>query len=171
MHHRIRKIRSYRRIRRLNFLNCFRRDEQGVQLVEVAIVVPLLLMLFAATAEFGLYFYKYTTVSKAARIGARYLTSATVKASEDAKARNLVVYGNTAGTGDPVLTGLNTSHVVIKRQGGVPLLPETVTVEIVGYKYQPVFDLGKILKSKTLSLNIDVKPSVTMRYLITQPSI
>lgn len=171
MHHRIRKIRSYRRFRRLHFLNRFRRDEQGVQLVEVAIVVPILLMLFAATAEFGRYFYEYTTVAKAARIGARYLTTATVKASEDTKARNLVVYGNAAGTGSPVLPGLNTSHILITRQGGVPLVPETVTVQIVGYKHQPIFDVGKILKSKKLSLNIDVMPSVTMRYLITQPSI
>ncbi len=171
MHHRIRKIRSYRRQRRLHFLNHFRRNEQGVQLVEVAIVVPILLLLFGATAEFGRYFYEYTTAAKAARVGTRYLTSATVKASEDTKAKNLVVYGNAAGTGAPVLTGLNTSHVVITRQGGVPLLPETVTVQIVGYKHQPIFDLGKMLKSKTLSLNVDVKPSVTMRYLITQPSI
>ena len=69
MHHRLRKIRNTRRWRRLNWLGRFRRDEQGVQLVEIAIVIPILLMLFAAVAEFGLYFYEYTTMSKAARVG------------------------------------------------------------------------------------------------------
>lgn len=171
MHHRIRKIRSCRRSRRLHFLNRFRRDDEGIQLLEVAIVIPILVMLFAATAEFGRYFYEYTTVAKAARLGTRYLTSAAVKAAEDTKAKNLVVYGNAAGTGSPVLAGLSTSHVVITRQGGVPLLPETVTVQIVGFKHQSIFDLGKLLKSQTLNLNIDVKPSVTMRYLLTQPAL
>ena len=53
MHHRLRKIRNVRRSRRLNWLSRFRRSEAGVQLVEVAIVIPVLLMLFGAVAEFG----------------------------------------------------------------------------------------------------------------------
>ncbi len=71
----------------------------------------------------------------------------------------------------PVVTGLTTGNVVITRAGGVPVLPQTVKIAISGYKYQPLFDLGKLLNSTTLSLNVDVKPSVTMRYLLTQPPI
>src|SRR5215813_7641057 len=106
MHHRIRKIRNTRRSRRLHWLNRFRRDDSGVQLLEVAIVLPILLLLFGAVAEFGRYFYEYTTVAKASRLGARYLATAAVKPAEDANAKNLVVYGNTAGTGSPVISGL-----------------------------------------------------------------
>ena len=168
MHHRVRKIRNARRWRRL--LN-FRRDERGLQLVELAIVLPIFLLLFAATAEFGRYFYEYSTVAKGARLGARYLTSVSVNAGHDTTAKNLVVYGNTAGTGTPILNGLTTANVVITRQGGVPTLPQTVTVQIVNYKHLPVFDLGKMLNSNTLSLNVDVKPSVTMRFLLTQPPV
>ena len=40
MHHRIRKIRNTRRSRRLLWLSRFRSDERGVQLLEVAIVIP-----------------------------------------------------------------------------------------------------------------------------------
>jgi hypothetical protein len=51
------------------------------------------------------------------------------------------------------------------------VLPETVTVQISNYKHQPIFDLGQLIKVPSLSLNIDVKPSVTMRYLLTQPPV
>jgi len=173
MHHRIRKIRNVRRSRRLHWLNRFRRDEQGVQLLEVAIVIPILLVLFAAVAEFGRYFYEYTTVAKASRIGARYLASKSVNSATDYEsiAKNLVVYGNAAGTGDPVLSGLTTDHVVVTYQGGTTGVPNTVTVSISGFEHQSLFNLGALLKNDDLSLDIEVKPSVTMRYLLTQPSV
>ena len=150
-------------------LNRFARDERGTQLIELAIVLPIFLFVFGAAAEYGRYFYEYTTLDKAARAGSRYLATAPVNGGEDAKARNIVVYGNAAGTGTPVVKGLTTAHVVITRQGGAASVPQTVQVQIVGYKYRPVFDLGALIKVNSLSLNIDVKPSVTMRYLLTQP--
>ena len=171
MQNRLSKIRKERRSRRLQWLKKFRSDERGIQLVELAIVIPIFVLLFGAVAEFGRFFYEYTTVAKAARVGARYLASARVSATEDAKVKNLVVYGNLTGTGTPILSGLSTSHVVITRQGGAATVPETVTIEIIGFKHQPVFDLGALTNSPTLSLNVDVKPSITMRYLNTQPLI
>ena len=171
MHPRLRKIRALRRFRRLVGLDRLRRDERGTQLVELAIVLPIFIMLFGATAEFGRYFYEYTTLAKASRAGARFLATSTVNATEDAKAKNIVVYGNSAGTGTPILPGMTTGNVVISRQGGVPVLPQTITVSISSFQHQPIFDLGKITKIKKLSLKVDVKPSVTMRYLLTQPPI
>ena len=171
MLHRAPKIRNTRRWRRLSWLNRFRRDDSGIQLVELAIVMPVFLLLFGATAEFGRFFYEYTTVAKAARVGSRYLISAAVNSAQDTTAKNLVVYGNAAGTGSPIVSGLTTGNVVITRQGGVPVLPQTVKVQIVGFKHQPLFDLGLMINSPSLSLNIDVKPSVTMRYLLTQPPV
>jgi Flp pilus assembly protein TadG len=149
----------------------FTREERGAQLVELAIVLPIFLMLFGAAAEFGRYFYEYTTLDKAVRAGSRYLTTAPVNGAEDTKAKNIIVFGNPAGTGTPVVKGLTTANITITRTGGVPVLPQTVTVQITNYKHQPVFDLGKLIKVPSLSLNIDVKPSVTMRYLLTQPPI
>ena len=168
MHPRVTKI---RRLRRLFRLSRFRRDERGVQLVELAIVLPIFILLFGATAEFGRYFYEYTTLAKSARVGARYLATAAVNSTEDTNAKNIVVFGNSAGTGNPILSGLTTANVSITRSGGVPILPQTVTVQITDFKHQPIVDLGAITKTPTLSMNIDVKPSVTMRYLLTQPPI
>jgi len=168
MHARIRRIRIRRRLARLFQLQRFTRDERGVQLVEVTIVIPIFLMLFAATAEFGRYFYEYTTLAKATRGGARYL-SAALKGTGDGTAANLVVYGNAGGTGTPILDGLSTGQVKITYQGGSAAIPEFVTVEINGYTHQPIFNLGALTKSAGVNLNIPVKPSVTMRYLNTQP--
>lgn len=159
------------RIRVTRIRGSFLKDEQGVQLVELAIVLPIFILLFAATAEFGRYFYQYTTLAKATRAGARYLTSAAVDATEDTKAKNIVVYGNSNGTGSPIVQGLSTANVVITRQGGVPKVPQTVRVQISNFKHQPLFDLGALTNNQSFSLNIDVKPSVTMRYLLTQPAI
>jgi Flp pilus assembly protein TadG len=169
MHHRIRKIRNVRRSRRFQWLSRFGRDEQGVQLLEIAIVIPILLVMFAGIAEFGRYFYEYTTLAKASRLGARYLASKAVTSETDYKAiaKNIVVYGNVAGTGSPILAGLTTDDVDITYQGGVAGHPHTVTVSISGYEHVPLFDLGALIKNDALSLAIEVKPSVTMRYLVT----
>lgn len=150
-------------------VNCFAREERGSQLVELAIILPIFLIMFAAVAEFGRFFYSYTTLSKATRAGTRYLITAKNSAQSDATAKNIVVYGNPAGTGTPVVKGLTPAHVVITRTGGTSSVPKEVKVEISGFKYQPAFDLGKMIKIPALSLDFDIKPSVTMHYLITQP--
>ena len=141
----------------------FARDESGTELVELAIVLPVLLVLFAATAEFGRFFYTYQTLAKSTRSAARYITTGVTEGSAaDDKAANLAVYGNTAGTGDPLVAGLDTAHVTITRTGSP--VPERVKVEIDGFRYQPVFDLGKFTGNASLSLAIDVSPSTTMRF-------
>src|SRR5258705_7885188 len=151
MHHRLRKIRNVRRWQRLNRLIRFRRDERGVQLVEVAIVIPILLLLFGTVGEFGRYFYEYTTVAKAARVGARFMASKSLDSTDtnwQDKAKKLVVYGNTDGTGSPVLSGLTIDNVklsyAVGSYSGGNGLPETITVSIIDYKHLPILDLGML---------------------------
>lgn len=170
MHARIRRIRNRRRYRRFLKLHRFTRDENGLQLVEAAIVIPIFLLLFAATAEFGRFFYEYTTLAKAARNGSRYMTTHYLTDEEKSAARNMVVYGSTTATGTPVLPGLDPTHVIIE-EGPGGSVPDTVTIKIEGYTYDPIFDLGLFTGAEDLSLNIDVSPSVTMRYLMPPPPI
>lgn len=168
MHARIRRIRNRLRYRRFLQLHRFTRDEKGLQLVEAAIVIPIFVLLFAATAEFGRFFYTYTTLAKGVRAGSRYLATTPYTPGEIGKAQNMVVYGSTSATGTPILAGLDPGQVKVTITGN-PSVPDTVTVWVEGYKYEPIFDLGLLTASKSLSLNIDVSPSVTMRYLLTQP--
>ena len=53
-----------------------RSSERGAELVEYAIVMPLLLLVLFGMAEFGLFFQAYGVVSNAAREGARMGTLA-----------------------------------------------------------------------------------------------
>jgi Flp pilus assembly protein TadG len=138
------------------------RDERGSQLAELAIVMPLVLVLLGATAEFGRFFYTYTTLLKGTRAASRYLVSQPV-GSSDTAAKNLVVYGNTAGTGTPVTSNLTTAHVLITPN---KVGAKTQTVEIQNFTYVPIFDLGKLTRSSTLSLRVNVGAKSTMRQLV-----
>jgi Flp pilus assembly protein TadG len=149
----------------------FNRDERGAVLAELAIVLPIMLVMFAGVAEFGQYFYQYSTLAKATRLGARFLSTAAADGSDDLAAKNLVVYGNTAGTGSPIIKDLATTNVTIVWAGGVNAVPATVSVSISGFKHKPLFDIGKLMKSANFTMNIDVKPSTTMRYLLKQPAV
>lgn len=150
-------------------LRRFARCERGTQLVELAIVLPVMLVLFGATAEFGRFFYTYQTLSKATRSAARYLTVEPLGGSDE-KAANLVVYGNTAGTGDPLVEGLTVDDVDVVREGGSSAMPQLITVRVEGFTYQPVFDLGALVGNPSLSLNVAVSPSTTMRSFSTIPT-
>ena len=50
----------------------FLRREHGTQLVELAIALPLMLVLLGGIAEFGRLFYTYSTLTNAVRAGARH---------------------------------------------------------------------------------------------------
>lgn len=148
--------RMFRRLRR------FRACEAGTQLAELAIVLPVMLVLFGATAEFGRFFYTYNTLAKSTRAGARYLTASNQATDDNAK--SLVVYGTTEDGATPILPGLSTGNVNITREETAPGFPSMVKVEITGYTYEPIFDLGKLM-GNDFSLSVDVKPSTTMRYV------
>jgi Flp pilus assembly protein TadG len=137
------------------------RDERGTQLVELAITLPIALMLLASVAEFGRFFYTYSTLSKATRAGARYLISQPPGTKNDA-ARNLVVYGGTTGDGAAVVAGMTTGNVLVSYDEAA----QTTTVSIQNYTYTPIFDLGKLTKKPELSLSVNVGASTTMRQLV-----
>jgi Flp pilus assembly protein TadG len=101
--------------------------QRGAAMVETTIVAPLLLFLVLLTAEVTNAFVDHNTLSKATRNGARYLaanaalgtTGIVVLRPEVLTAtRNLVVYGNVAGSGNAVLDGLTTANVQILDLGG-----------------------------------------------------
>lgn len=137
--------------------------ERGTQLVELAIVIPILLMLLAAAAEFGNYYYTYTTLTKATRVAARYLTVNSTDTTEQTVAKNLAVCGSTSacGTGTAIVKGLTTSNIQITVTNGAGTEPATVTVAIINYNYASIVDLGRWTGG--LLNNIAVSPSTTMR--------
>ena len=96
--------------------------QRGAVLVEMALVTPILLLLMLATAEVTRAFVDHNTLTKAARNGARYVAANAyqgttgvvfVGAQLRAETQNLVVYGNIAGTGAPVLVGLTAANITV----------------------------------------------------------
>ncbi|MBT9476796.1 TadE family protein [Polaromonas sp.] len=114
--------------------------QKGVALVEFALILPLLLLLSMITTEFGRAMYQYNTLTKSVRDASRYLSLQT-PGTKITEARNLMVYGNTAGTGAPLALGLTTSHVpdpTWQTAGTNPVI-NTVTVQIEGYTFNSLF--------------------------------
>lgn len=153
--------------------NNFRqRHERGIQLIEVILVMPLLLLLIAATAEFGRYFYTYSALARATEVSARYLSGRLLNDDSPdfniTKAINLAVCGQATtvacNANAAVVPGLSASNINWAKAGGTNLFPNTVTVSIVNYNYQSVFNLGNWIGGSWTS--IAVTPSTTMRYLL-----
>ena len=116
-----------------------RTRQYGVALVEFAFVLPLLLVLSLAAAELGRAVYRYNTTAKVVRDAVRYLSVQT-PGSQVAQARNLILYGNVAGTGpllDPALTAANVPAPTWQTAGSDPLI-NTVTIRVSGYEFRPL---------------------------------
>ncbi|HEX8071713.1 MAG TPA: TadE/TadG family type IV pilus assembly protein [Pyrinomonadaceae bacterium] len=154
-----------RNLNAARLVRAWRADERGTQLVELALVLPILLMLLGATAEFARFMYTYSTLTKATRAGARYAVSQPPGANAT-ETKNLVVFGNTAGTGTPVVAGLDTAKVVITPRIAANGTTDTVTVQIDNFTYQPIFDIGRLSNRPSLSLAVNLGASSTMRQLV-----
>lgn len=149
----------------------FCRRERGSQLVELAITLPLILMLLGATAEFARFFYTYSTLTNAVRAGARHACKWEIGASWTIpETQRMVVYGDFSDTSKgPILPGLQTSNVQVKANGPSENNIDSVTVSIINYQYQPVLDLGKLTGIPSLSLKINLNATATMKQLFNGP--
>jgi len=156
----------------------FIRNTRGAALAEAAVVLPILVLMLGAAAEFGRFMYYYNTLSKATRAGARYVSTREVSGpnvgTNLTETKNLVIYGNIAGTGSNVLnvsSGLTISNVEICGvNGGTATCPATgtpgsVMVRITGYNYTPLFAFGPMS-----ALGISMQPSTTMRSTMSTPT-
>jgi Flp pilus assembly protein TadG len=115
--------------------------QRGVASIEMAIALPVLLLLLVATAELGRAFYQYNALTQSLRNAVRHLANTAIQGSpvidlDDAKkleVRNLVVYSNTGGGGDPILTGLDIADVTVSA------LDASHIQVTANYAYQPIF--------------------------------
>ena len=153
--------------------NLLRRDSGGA-IVEMAIVFPILLLLFVGTAEVGRLFYTYTTLAKATKLGARYLSNKKelttgTQTERDAlvlKAQNFVVCGYEDCDGrTPIVPGLTTANINVTLPDTTQVLT-SVRVEITGYQYtRGVFTLAGVTGNNTLYF--ELRPGTTIRYMFS----
>jgi Flp pilus assembly protein TadG len=115
-----------------------RDTERGATLVEFAIGATVFLAALFAVLEFGRALWLHNALTDAARRGARY---AVVNSNADpGSVKNVVVYGNPAGTGTPLINNLSTANVNVNYSTfGVG--EGTVSVSITNYQFQFVVPL------------------------------
>ena len=116
----------------------FDSNERGSSLVEFSIAVTVFLTVMFGVIEFGRALWVHNALADAARRGARYATVS--KASEADKVKNVVVYGNPDGTGDPMLPNFSTTNVTVD-YSGFGLNKGTVSVSITNYQFQFVIPI------------------------------
>lgn len=88
------------------------RDETGSALVEGAIILPLLIVLFIGIFEFSWFFYQQHLISLGVRDAARYLArlAEPCETTGEARARNLAATGSIYG-GTPRVNGWTAAMV------------------------------------------------------------
>jgi Flp pilus assembly protein TadG len=117
--------------------------QSGVALVELALIIPLLLLLTFITTEFGRAMYEYNAVTKSTRDAVRYLSFQT-PGTHIAEAQNLMVYGSIENTGTPLVRGLSLANVPAAscctwQTAGTNPVINTVTVRISGFTFHSLF--------------------------------
>ena len=105
------------------------RSARGAELIELALVLPILLLMFAGIVDFALMFQRYLVVSNAAREGARI---AVLPGYTQTDVQNRVTDYVRNGTGDYTLSPSAALTVVtIDPPGATPPFPAAqVTVSL-----------------------------------------
>src|SRR5690348_12244078 len=132
-----------------------RKNERGSTLVEFSIGVTVFLTAMFAVMEFGRALWTHNALTDAARRGARY---ATMHSNADAgSVKNVVVYGDPAGGGQPMLPNLSTANVNVT-YNNFGLNDGTVSVSITGYQFQfvvPIIGTTITMPSYTTTLTAE----------------
>ncbi len=137
-------------------------------MIEFAIVLPVLVLLFAGVTELGRLFYTYNSLAKATRSSARYLSTVKNVPNNTNAAKNIVMCGNAAGCGGAgqpavIVPNLTASNIVVTPPPSGTAAVKYVTVEITGYTYKPlVFDLSAMTGG---NFNLSLTPSTRMRFM------
>ncbi|HKV35792.1 MAG TPA: TadE family protein [Pyrinomonadaceae bacterium] len=150
-----------------NAIKNFIRRENGTQMIEFALILPALILLFAGTVELGRLFYQYTTLAKATRAGARYLSTVPNVAASTAAAKRVVLCGDPNTCGDAnhpiIVPNLNANKIVVTPPAA-GAQPRYVTVEITNYNYEfLVFNLNTLTGG---TFDIPLTPRTRMRYMV-----
>ena len=129
------------------------RSERGAELIELALVLPMLLLVFAAICDFGLVMQRYLTLNNAAREGARI---AVLPGYGPTDVQNRVTEYVREGTGDFTLSPATVlTPVAIDPPGATPPFPAAQVSVTMTFNYVivgPVLQLfNKSLSSITLT--------------------
>lgn len=136
--------------------------QQGFAAVELTIILPFLLLLIFATAEFGRLLYQYNALNKTVRNASRYLAGNSIlgtgvyeiKPDIEAKVNTYIKYGVLSSL-SPQLPNLASSTIDLSLSG------QFVTIS-VSYPWQPLF--GDMFTSFGMGNDIDISFPLVSTY-------
>lgn len=144
--------------------------QRGLAVVEFAIMLPTLMLVLLAIAEFGRMLTQYNSLGKSVRDATRYVAARAavgttrvvdISTQLSTEAANLVVTGTTNGSGSPILPSLDVGMVTVSDAGN-----GYVSVSAT-YAYRPM--LGPVLPgfgvASSTALTPTLQATVTMRAL------
>lgn len=106
----------------------FAREESGAAFIEAAFVIPLALALMVGVTDFGRAFSTLATAEKSIGAAVRYLTflpgSGVCTGTTPwgiTKAKNIALYGNTAGTGSLTVKGWQADNITVTVTPACPM--------------------------------------------------
>ena len=133
-------------------IRCMKKEERGATLLEFAIGATVFFTAMFGVVEFGRVLWTHNALADAARRGARYAITQPASSPAGAKTtganvgpsitaiRNVAVYGNPEGTGQPLVNNLATGNVNVTYSNfGVG--EGRVSVTITGYQFQFIVPL------------------------------
>jgi Flp pilus assembly pilin Flp len=114
-------------------LRRLRRSERGAELIEFALVLPIMLLVFAGIVDFALMFQRFLTISNAAREGARI---AVLPGYTQVDVANRVTQYVREGIGDDSVTPTTVlTPVTIDPPGATPPFPAAQVVVSMTHTY------------------------------------
>jgi Flp pilus assembly protein TadG len=109
------------------------RTERGAELIELALILPILLLTFAAIVDFALLFQRYLVISNAAREGARI---AVLPGYTEADVQSRVTQYVQQGTGDSSTSPVaQLTTVSIDPPGPAPAFPAAEVTVTLTHSY------------------------------------
>jgi Flp pilus assembly protein TadG len=133
------------------------RLESGAAAIEFALTFLLLWLLMAGTFRLGYGMYVYESLVSALAGAGRYAARVEFDSPDHqfiGRIQRLVVYGAPTGGTDPVAPGLTPSHVSVTWSADEKGVPRTITVTIVNYTVNALFQ----------SFTWSGKPYVSVRF-------
>ena len=138
-----------------------RKADTGAEVIEMALVTPLLLLLILGIVDFGFLFQRYVVLSNAAAEGAR-VASLPGYSAADVTAR-VTAYATNGGV--PGAVNTVTTPVVLAGPGGSAWPGSQVTVTHV-YTYQYIGPIAALFSGPSLASNVTLTSRSTVRHQV-----
>lgn len=152
------------------------RRQQGVAAVEMALLLPFMLLIFAGIVEFGRAFWYYDALAKATRDGARAMSlqpKETIQSVGIGAAQTIVVNAANAAGISPALTSAEVSITCLDATFNTVACsdgtaPENIRVSISGY----TIDIGAWIPffvnagTTTTYDGVPLAPHTIMRHML-----